>query len=131
MKHLLVIFVALAALAACSQGTTPEEEAAKAARAYYMRLAEGSPNDFVCGKVGADSMPADYRAQLLKACEQYMAKLDAQHKGVREVCVSENVGRRDTAQHLTYAFLLLCFNDSTREEITVPMVEVEGVWKMR
>lgn len=131
MKHLLVIFVALAALTACSQGPTPEEEAAKAARAYYMRLAEGSLNDFVDGKVGADSMPAGYRAQLLKACEQYMAKLDAQHKGVREVCVSENVGRRDTAQHLTYAFLLLCFNDSTREEIAVPMVEVEGVWKMR
>lgn len=96
-----------------------------------MRLTDGCPDDFVDGKVGADSMPAGYRAQLLKACEQYMAKLAGQHGGVREVCVSANVGRRDTAQHLTYAFLLLCFNDSAQEEITVPMVEVDGVWKMR
>ena len=53
------------------------------------------------------------------------------HGGIREVRVSENTGYRDTTQNLTYVFLMLCFNDSTQEEVTVPMLNVNGEWKMK
>ena len=55
----------------------------------------------------------------------------AAHGGISEVRISPNVGRRDTTLQLTYAFLLLCFADSTQEEIVVPMVEKDGQWYMK
>ena len=36
-----------------------------------------------------------------------------------------------TTFHVVYAFLLLSYGDSTQEEITVPMVNVDGDWKMK
>ena len=53
------------------------------------------------------------------------------HNGLNEVQVSDNVARRDTSLNLTYAFLLLCYGDSTEEEITVPMVKHDGQWLMK
>ena len=92
--------MALIGLVGCSE-ISPEQQAAEAAKAYYTRLLEGAPEGFLSGKVDYDSLPADYRQQLLKAL------------------------------HLVYAFLLLSYNDSTQEEITVPMVEVNGEWKIK
>ena len=37
----------------------------------------------------------------------------------------------DTARHTGHAFLVLCFKDSTKEEIVVPMALVEGNWMMK
>jgi hypothetical protein len=117
-------------LCACSS-STPEEQAARAARAYYQHLIDDRPAEFLQGKADADSLPDSYRAQLLMAINQYRADMLDKHNGLREVQVSENVGRRDTSLHLTYAFLLLCYGDSTQEEITVPMVERDGQWLMK
>ncbi len=110
---------------------TPEEEAAKAAQSYYALLVERHVNEFLDGKLLSDSLPEDYRLQLQQVYEQYVQEMDDKHEGIREVRVSENVARRDSVLQLTYAFLILCFGDSTQEEITVPMVEQDGVWKMK
>ena len=130
MKRLFYILMAFVALCACS-GSTPEEQAAKAARAYYTHLADDRPMEFLEGKAGLDSLPGDYCDQLLKAVQQYMADMVEKHGGLCEVSISNNVGRRDTSLHLTYAFLLLHYADSTQEEITVPMVNVDGDWLMK
>ena len=130
MRHLLSVVIALVVLSACSN-KSPEEEAAKAALAYYNSLLEDSPEDFLHGRVGADSLPDNYRAQLLQTYRHFMEEMEEKHGGIRGVSISANVGRRDTTLNLTYAFLLLSFGDSTQEEITVPMVEVNGEWKMR
>ena len=130
MKNLLYLAIAFLVLSACSQ-TSPEEEAAKAAQSYYARLLDNSPEDFLKGKAGADSLPEPYKAQLLKNYQQYMDEMVETHGGIREVRVSENTGYRDTTQNLTYVFLMLCFNDSTQEEVTVPMLNVNGEWKMK
>ena len=114
----------------CSE-TTPEQQAAEAAQTYYNRLLEGFPDGFLEGKAGYDSLPADYRQQLMKTNEQYLQDIQQHHEGLHAVAISSNVGRRDSTLHLVYAFLLLSYNDSTQEEITVPMVEVDGKWKMR
>ena len=130
MRRLLYVASFLIALSSCS-GSTPEQAAAEAAKSYYDLLREGYYEGFLEGKAGVDSLPVPYCEQLLKVGQQYMADLVRKHKGISEVRISDNVGRTDTSLHLTHAFLLLCYGDSTQEEITVPMVEVGGVWKMK
>jgi hypothetical protein len=39
--------------------------------------------------------------------------------------------KTDTIQKYTNVFLVLCYGDSTNEEIVVPMVEREGRWRMK
>ena len=131
MRRLLYIACVFLALSACMSKGTPEEEAAKAAQSYYALLVERHVNEFLDGKLLSDSLPEDYRLQLQQVYEQYVQEMDDKHEGIREVRVSENVARRDSVLQLTYAFLILCFGDSTQEEITVPMVEQDGVWKMK
>ena len=131
MRRLLYIACVFLALSACMSKGTPEEEAAKAAQSYYALLVERHVNEFLDGKLLSDSLPEDYRLQLQQVYEQYVQEMDDKHEGIREVRVSENVARCDSVLQLTYAFLILCFGDSTQEEITVPMVEQDGVWKMK
>jgi hypothetical protein len=90
-----------------------------------------NPEAFLDARVGADSLPAIYRAQMKKVYEQFVSEINEKHGGIREVRISENVGRRDTVQGFTYAFLILCFNDSIQEEIAVPMVEQDGLWLLK
>ncbi len=131
MRLLLYFTCVFLALSACTKGGSPEEEAAKAAQSYYSLLVDHHVNEFLDGKLLTDSMPEGYRLQLQQVYEQYVREMNDNHEGIREVRVSENVARRDSALQLTYAFLILCFGDSTQEEVTVPMVEQNGVWKMK
>ena len=131
MKNLLYIAIAFVVLSACSEQATPEEEAAKAAQSYYTFLADNQPEAFLDAKVGADSLPEIYRAQMQKVYEQYISEVNDKHGGIREVGISENVGRRDTTLGITYAFVILSFNDSIQEEVAVPMVQQNGVWLMK
>ena len=38
---------------------------------------------------------------------------------------------RDTILNYTHVFLMLCFGDSTNEQVSVPMIEYNGSWRMR
>ena len=122
-------FLLLMLACACSEGLTPEEQASLAAKGYYQHLAAGECEQFLQGKSGADSLPAIYREQLLTACRQYHAQQQTSHRGIREVRVM-NV-RTDSTLHCTNVFLVLCFGDSTSEEIVVPMVERHQRWVMK
>ena len=122
--------IGLMGLVGC-QEVSLEQQAAEAAQSYYQRLLDGYPDGFLAGKAAYDEMPADYRDQLVKANEQYMKDVEQKHNGLRSVVVSPNVGRIDSTLHVVYAFLLLSYGDSTKEEVTVPMVQVDGDWKMR
>jgi hypothetical protein len=130
VKKILYIAIVFVLLSACSQGATPEEKAAQAAQEYFTLLKD-NPEAFLDARVGADSLPAIYRAQMKKVYEQFVSEINEKHGGIREVRISENVGRRDTVQGFTYAFLTLCFNDSIQEEIAVPIVEKDGLWLMK
>lgn len=130
MSKLLYVVLVLLALSACSKATS-EERAAEAAKAYYDCLVKDSPVDFLEGKAGVDSLPTDFCEQLLAVHQKYIADVERKHGGIREVRISPNVGRCDSILQLTYAFLLLCYVDSTQEEIMVPMVERGGQWLMK
>lgn len=129
MRRLPYLLLFLLFLGACGGGTTPEELASLAAEGYYRHLLRGEYEQFMAGKDGLDDMPDDYREQMRAAYKQYMAQQKEVHRGILDVRVSN--AKTDSSLHLTNVFLVLCFGDSTNEEITVPMVEREGRWRMR
>ena len=131
MKRGVVIgLMGLIGLMGC-QEVSLEQQAAEAAQGYYQCLLDGYPDGFLAGKAAYDEMPSDYRDQLVKANEQYVKDMQQKHNGLRSVAISPNVGRSDSTLNVVYTFLLLSYGDSTQEEVTVPMVQVDGDWKMR
>ena len=126
-----LVFLALLLLMPGCKEVSPEQQAAEAALDYYSRLLEGYADGLLAAKAGADSLPDDYRSQLRQACEQYADDINTKHGGLQSVAISDNVGRTDSSLHVTYAFLVLSFRDSTREEVSVPMVLEDGVWKLK
>ena len=129
------VIVLLAVLAACGSATK-EELASLAAKGYYDHLIHGEYEQFYEGmdqRTLSDgtalSDEAVYRSQMLDNLRQFMARQAQEHRGVLEVRVSN--ATTDTVQQLTNVFLVLCFADSTNEEIVVPMVERDGAWRMK
>ena len=129
------VIVLLAVLAACGSATK-EELASLAAKGYYDHLIHGEYEQFYEG-MDQRTLPdgttlsdeAVYRSQMLDNLRQFMARQAQEHRGVLEVRVSN--ATTDTVQQLTNVFLVLCFADSTNEEIVVPMVERHGAWRMK
>ena len=129
------VIVLLAVLVACGSATK-EELASLAAKGYYDHLIHGEYEQFYEGmdqRTLSDgtalSDEAAYRSQMLDNLRQFMARQKQEHRGVLEVRVSN--ATTDTVQQLTNVFLVLCFADSTNEEIVVPMVERDGAWRMK
>ena len=129
------MIILLAVLVACGSATK-EELASLAAKGYYDHLIHGEYEQFYEG-MDQRTLPdgtalsdeAAYRSQMLDNLRQFMARQAQEHRGVLEVRVSN--ATTDTVQQLTNVFLVLCFADSTNEEIVVPMVERHGAWRMK
>ena len=125
----LVVLVILAILAACGSATK-EELASLAAKGYYDHLIHGEYEQFYEGMDQREfTSEAEYRSQMLDNLRQFMARQEKEHHGILEVRVSN--AATDTVQQFTNVFLVLCFGDSTNEEIVVPMVERNGSWRMK
>ena len=112
----------------CSKAT-PEELASLAAEGYYRHLAAGECEQFLEGRVGADSLPEGYREQLVAGCRQFVVQQQRDHRGIRSVAASNAL--MDTISRQMNVFLILEYGDSTQEEIVVPMVEHDGRWRMK
>ena len=128
MKYLLAFILALLLFMACAN-PSPEELASIAAKGYYNHLVNGEYEVFLAGQEGADSLPDDYREQLLTSYRQFMAQQNRDHHGILDIRISNAV--TDTVLQYTNVFLVLCFGDSVNEEIVVPMVERNGSWRMK
>lgn len=124
----LVLLVSLAQWAACSSPTR-EELASLAAKGYYQHLIEGDFDHFLEGRVMADSLPDDYRSQLIDGYSQFLDQQVQARGGIKEVRVSR--AYTDSTQQYTSVLLMLCYGDSTSEEVIVPMVEHDGRWMMK
>ena len=128
MKYLPALIFALLLCLACAN-PSPEEMASIAAKGYYTHLVNGEYEAFLEGKDGADSLPEAYREQLLTSYRQFMSQQNRDHHGILDIRVSN--AKTDTTLNYTNVFLVLCFGDSVNEEIVVPMVEHDGIWKMK
>jgi hypothetical protein len=124
----LVLLVFLVQWAACSS-PTKEELASLAAKGYYQHLIEGDFDHFLEGRVMADSLPDDYRSQLIDGYSQFLAQQVKARGGINEVRISR--AYTDSTQQYTSVLLMLCYVDSTSEEVVVPMVERDGRWMMK
>ena len=125
-KLVLLVFLALGA--ACSSPSR-EELASLAAKGYYQHLIDGDYEHFLEGRAMADSLPADYRSQLIDSYAQFLAQQQSARGGIREVRISRAF--TDSTQQYTSVLLMLCYGDSTSEEVVVPMVERDGRWMMK
>lgn len=129
MRKLLYLVTLVFLVAACG-GASKEELASLAAKGYYEHLIHGEYEQFYEGMDQREfTSQADYRSQMLDNLRQFMARQEQEHHGILEVRVSNAV--TDTTQQLTNVFLVLCFGDSTNEEVVVPMVERQGAWRMK
>lgn len=129
MKRLSAVFLTVLLAVACADSPSPEDLAGLAAKGYYTHLIRGEYDAFLAGKSEADVYPANYREQLLDNYRQFVTQQQEAHRGIREVRVVN--AKTDTLQRHTNVFLMLCFGDSTNEEIVVPMVEHAGSWRMK
>ena len=124
----LISIVVLVIVAACST-PTKEELASLAAKGYYQHLIDGDYDHFLEGRVMADSLPDDYRSQLIDGYAQFLAQQQKARGGINEVRISRAF--TDSTQQYTSVLLMLCYGDSTTEEVVVPMVEHNGRWMMK
>ena len=131
MRKSLVGIVGFLGILGMSCGNpTAEEMASLAAKGYYEHLIHGEYEQFLQGKAGLNKhSEQEYWNQLRDNCHQFVHQQEQAHRGIHEVRVV-NV-KTDTLQKYTNVFMMLCFGDSTNEEIVVPMVERDGRWYMR
>lgn len=125
----LVYLILIVIVVACSTGVSREEQAALAAKGYYTHLVQGEYEQFIEGRLMADSLPADYRSQLIEGYKQFVAQQMEARKGIQEVSVSR--AYTDSLAGYTNVLLMLCYGDSTTEEVVVPMAERNGRWMMK
>ena len=136
MKHLPIIVIMCLVTIACSKEVNQEEYALQAAKAYYDQLVQGNYDAIVEGTWRNDSLPQDYKEQLSLNIQQYLENIQKEHKGINHVealrakCDTLKTAN-DSSIVTAEAFLALCFNDSTREEIVVPMVHNADIWYLR
>ena len=124
------LFVFLGMLGMSCGNPTAEEMASLAAKGYYEHLIHGEYEQFLQGKAGLNKhSEEEYWNQLRDNCHQFVHQQEQVHRGIHEVRVVN--AKTDTLQKYTNVFMMLCFGDSTNEEIVVPMVERDGRWYMR
>ena len=124
------LFVFLGILGMSCGNPTAEEMASLAAKGYYEHLIHGEYEQFLQGKAGLNKhSEEEYWNQLRDNCHQFVHQQEQAHRGIHEVRVVN--AKTDTLQKYTNVFIVLCFGDSTNEEIVVPMVERDGRWYMR
>ena len=126
---MLALLVMLVFLAGSCSSPSKEELASLAAKGYYQHLIEGDFEHFLEGRMMADSLPDDYRSQLIDGYSQFLAQQVKARGGINEVRVSRAF--TDSTQQYTSVLLMLCYGDSTSEEVIVPMVEHNGRWMMK
>lgn len=121
--------ILMAASCGKSEKTDDGMIAAHAAKLYYENLIRGKGDQFLDGTDMPDTIPDDYRRQLLKNFEQFCVQQKEEHKGIDSVSINhaEFFEKDSTAS----VFLLLHFGDSTTEQIVVPMLKKKGLWIMR
>ena len=128
MHKLVYLVLSVLLLTACG-GASREELASLAAKGYYEHLIRGEYDHFLEGRLMADSLPDDYRLQLLDSYHQFITQQQKSRGGINEVRISRAF--TDSTQNYTSVLLMLCYADSTYEEVVVPMVERNGRWRMK
>ena len=136
---LLGVVISLIGMVACSTKVKQEERAMITAQKYYEQLVAGNYEGFVEGTINSqDSLPADYKEQLVLNAKMYVERMQNEHHGIRSVKAMRaqvdtlKASNSDEIAAITArAYVALGFADSTKEEVLVPMVLKDDVWYLR
>lgn len=124
------MLVAMVAIAGCSKREVNGNMAAATfAKGYYERLIEGNYEGYVDALNYPGSIPSGYRQQLVLNARLFTEKQKSLHGGW--VAVDIAGCDVDSLSSTAQAVLYLCYADSTREKVVVPMVERSGRWYIR
>ena len=130
MKKILFFLLSVMSLFSCKEKTPdPGYYAGIAAKGYYDMLLEGRYDEFVEGQNMPHRIPEEYRQQLVLNAKMFVEQQKNEHRGMKAFQILD--AKADTAHHLADVYLSVTYGDSTKEQIVVPMVEVEKKWKMR
>ena len=130
MKKILFFLLSVMSLFSCKEKTPdPGYYAGIAAKGYYDMLLEGRYDEFVEGQNMPHRIPEEYRQQLVLNAKMFVEQQKNEHRGMKASQVLD--AKSDTAHHISDVYLYVTYGDSTKEQIVVPMVEVEKKWKMR
>lgn len=131
LKTLVLSMIAAIVNVACSSEAPikNDDAAAQAAKCYYDSLNNGGYEYFTDMYHRQERIPDSYREQLVANAKMYLDNIRKEHKGISEVRVLNC--KNDSLKPTAEAYLLLCFGDSTKEEIVVPMVKDKDKWMMR
>lgn len=130
MKKILFFLLSVMSLFSCKEKTPdPGYYAGIAAKGYYDMLLEGRYDEFVEGQNMPHRIPEGYRQQLVLNAKMFVEQQKNEHRGMKAFQVLD--AKADTAHHIADVYLSVTYGDSTKEQIVVPMVEVEKKWKMR
>ncbi len=122
---LCLLVVAVFCSTACSGPSY--ENPRSAAETYYGHLIEGDYEKFVDGMAHRDSMTETYYSQLIDLATHFATREKELRGGLQAVrAVSDTV-----VGDVALVFLEVSYADSTREDISVPMVRCGDVWKMQ
>ena len=128
MKKWCYSILVVMTLVACSKPDA-SEVAGQTAKLYYDYLLQGRYSEFVDGMNFPDSIPEQYRSQLVDNAKMYIAQQKKEHRGIQSVeCLQ---AQADTAKHEANVFLSFTYLDGNVEQVLVPMVERNGIWYMR
>lgn len=138
-SFLLLPFCLLFLFAACREEVKQEDIALQAAKVYYEQLLQGDYNAFVEGSLQGDTIPSNYKSQLLLNAQMYIEQQNELHKGIkaieplRAICDTTHVTieNKDSMIVTANAFLAISYADSTREEIVVPMINKNSIWYLK
>lgn len=130
MKKILFFLLSVMSLFSCKE-KAPDlgYYAGIAAKGYYDMLLEGRYDEFVEGQYMPHRIPEGYRQQLVLNAKMFVEQQKNEHRGMKAFQILD--AKADTAHHLADVYLSVTYGDSTKEQIVVPMVEVEKKWKMR
>lgn len=123
--YYLICGVVLSVWMACSKKES--HPAGEAALMYYGYLINGQYAEYINSIAYSDSMTDEYKSQMVDLTAQYMAREKEQRGGLVNVrLVGDTI-----ADNVASAFIEVVYGDSTREEISVPMVLCNGIWKLQ
>lgn len=130
MKKIWFSLFCVMSLFSCKEkAPDPGYYAGIAAKGYYDMLLEGKYDEFVAGQNMPHRIPEGYRQQLVLNATMFVEQQKDEHRGIKDFQVLD--AKADTAHHVADVYLTVTYGDSTKEQIVVPMVEVENKWKMR
>lgn len=124
MKKILFFLLSVMSLFSCKEKTPdPGYYAGIAAKGYYDMLLEGRYDEFVEGQNMPHRIPEGYRQQLVLNAKMFVEQQKNEHRGMKAFQILD--AKADTVHHLADVYLSVTYGDSTKEQIVVPMVEVE------